>query len=63
MALCLGFVFLLMCNELFTSKTDYVCSGCMQEEQKNYVGELFSYCTVLSQVLQSSLVNKEKWNL
>jgi hypothetical protein len=32
--LCLGFIFLLMCNELFTSKADDIGSGCMNEEQK-----------------------------
>lgn len=30
MALCLGFIFLLMCNELFTSKADDDGSGCMK---------------------------------
>lgn len=33
-ALCLGFILLLMCNELFTSKADDIGSGYMNEEQK-----------------------------
>jgi hypothetical protein len=62
-ALCLGFIFLLMCNELCTSKADDIGSGCMNEEQKNYVGGLISYFTVLFQVLHSSLAYSETWNL
>jgi len=62
-ALCLGFVFLLMCNELCTSKADDIGSGCTNEEQnKNYVSGLFSYFTVLFHVLSSSLANSETWN-
>jgi hypothetical protein len=33
-AVCLGFIFLLLCNELFTSKADDIGGGCMNDEQK-----------------------------
>jgi len=52
-----------MCNELFTSKADDNGSGCTNEEQnKDYVSGLFSYFTVLFQVLNSSLANSETRN-
>jgi len=44
--LCLGFIFLLMCNELFTSKADDVGSGYMKEEKNicRWIIQLL-YCT------------------
>jgi len=49
--LCLGFIFLLMCNELFTSKADDVASGCVKEGNQNMAVDytvtllyFFRYC-------------------
>jgi hypothetical protein len=58
-ALCLGFIFLLICNELFTSKADDIGSGCMNEEQKKLCRWIIQYYTVFFQVLHSSLAKNE----
>jgi hypothetical protein len=41
-ALCVGFIFLLMCNEFCTSKADDTGSGCLNEEQKKIMSVDYS---------------------